>query len=202
MKHRDTREKILQAAEEVFARDGFAGARIHEISHKAGINQAMIYYYFSSKESLYQAVLKQTFLRLNLKLSKALTGNFGFPYKLRQLIEFYFDLGSQDNNLLRIMQQEFINGGEHSRQITSPYIKQLYSMVRKLFEEAIASGECRSMDIDSVLLAIFTLITFYYAASSMASYDQYTCSFEPDIMERRKSELTELILKGIKKNRG
>ena len=75
-------------------------------------------------------------------------------------------------------------------------------MVRKLFKDAIASGECRFMDIDSVLLAIFTMITFYYTTSSMASYDQDARSFEPDIMERRKSELTELILKGIKKNRG
>ena len=58
------------------------------------------------------------------------------------------------------------------------------------------------MDIDSVLLAIFTLITFYYAASSMASFDQGAYTLEPDIMERRKSELTELILKGIRKDRG
>lgn len=202
MTQKVTRDKILRAAEEVFARDGFAGARIQRISHKAGINQAMIYYYFSSKESLYQAVLKKTFLRLNLELSQALTENLGFAHKLRRLIGFYFDLISQNNNLLRIIQKELVDGGKHARQIAPQYIKQLYMMVRKLFEEGMASGECRSMDIDSLLLAVFTLITFHYATSSMVSFGQDAYTLEPAAMERRKRELIELILKGIRKDKG
>lgn len=202
MRTKNSREKILRAAEEVFARNGFAGARIQQISQKAGINQAMIYYYFVNKKNLYQAVLEEAFLHLNQTLSQELTGNLGFAHKFRRFMEFYFDLVSQNKNLLRIIQQELVNGGKHARHIAPQHIKPLYLMGRKLVEEGIASGECRPLDIDSLLLAIFALTTFYFAASSMVSFARATDSLEPGMMETRKKELIELILKGIKKDRG
>ena len=192
----------MKAAAEVFARNGFAGARIQQISQKAGINQAMIYYYFSSKENLYQAVLEEAFLHLNQTLSHELTENLGFAHKLRRFMEFYFDLVSQNKNLLRIIQQELVNGGKHARQIAPQHIKPLYLMGRKLIEEGIASGQCRSLDIDSLLLAIFTLTTFYFAACSMVSFAGDTNGLKPEMMETRKKEVIEFILKGIKKDRG
>ena len=53
-----TRAAILEAAEGIFAEVGLAGARIDAIAGAAGINKAMLYYYFKSKEGLYRAVLE------------------------------------------------------------------------------------------------------------------------------------------------
>jgi len=202
MKQKDTREKILRAAEEVFAKDGFAGARIQQISQKAGINQAMIYYYFSSKENLYQMVLTEAFFRLNQVLSRALSENLDFAHNFRRFIGLYFDLVSQNRNFTQIIQQELANGGKHARQIAPQYIRPLYLMGRKLIEEGIASGECRPLDIDSLLLTIFTLTTFYFAASSIVSFARDTNTLEPEMTEKRTKEVIELILKGIRKDRG
>jgi len=52
-----TRAAILAAAERVFARSGLAGARTDLIADEAGVNKALLYYYFQSKEKLYLAVL-------------------------------------------------------------------------------------------------------------------------------------------------
>src|SRR5215470_668004 len=60
----DSKERILSCAEEVFARKGFAGARTHEIAERAGVNKAMIYYYFGSKEKLLRAVLEHILFEL------------------------------------------------------------------------------------------------------------------------------------------
>jgi len=202
MKRKDTKEKILKAAEEVFAREGFAGARIQQISQKAGINQAMIYYYFSSKENLYQTVLGEAFFQLNRALSQAMTENLGFAHKLRRFIELYFDLVSQNKNLLWIIQQELVNGAKHAQQLAPQYIKPIYVMGRNLVEQGIASGECRRLDIDSLLLTIFTLATFYFAASSYVSFARDTDTLESGMIEKRKREVIELILKGISKDGG
>src|SRR5215467_5793840 len=54
-----TKARILDAAEEEFARNGLLGARTEDIAAKTGVTKAMIYYYFQSKENLYQAVLER-----------------------------------------------------------------------------------------------------------------------------------------------
>ena len=57
-----TRGEILDAAEEAFARSGLAGARTDAIAARTGVTKAMIYYYYASKEALYQAVLERAFV--------------------------------------------------------------------------------------------------------------------------------------------
>ncbi|MGI9324574.1 MAG: TetR/AcrR family transcriptional regulator [Pseudomonadales bacterium] len=52
-----TRLKLLEAATEAFAAEGFAGVRVEHIAQRAGVNKAMIYHYFGNKEGLYQAVI-------------------------------------------------------------------------------------------------------------------------------------------------
>src|SRR5882724_11023294 len=56
-----TRSAILDAASEEFAHEGLAGARTDAIARSAGVNKALLYYYFRDKESLYRAVLDQVF---------------------------------------------------------------------------------------------------------------------------------------------
>jgi TetR/AcrR family transcriptional regulator len=56
-----TQAEILNAAVEEFARHGLANARIEEIAAHTGVTKAMVYYYFNSKEELYQAVLERGF---------------------------------------------------------------------------------------------------------------------------------------------
>ncbi len=51
-----TKERILDAAVEVFSRKGFAGARVAEIASQAGVNKQLITYYFNGKEGLYKAI--------------------------------------------------------------------------------------------------------------------------------------------------
>ena len=65
----NTEDLILLAAKRVFLRDGFAGARMQDISDEAGINKALLHYYYRSKEKLFQAVfvsiMQQVMLDLN-----------------------------------------------------------------------------------------------------------------------------------------
>src|SRR5580658_5120847 len=61
-----SRSKILAAAERAFARHGLAGARTDGIAAEAGVNKALLYYYFKSKESLYEAVIERHLSDFNL----------------------------------------------------------------------------------------------------------------------------------------
>ena len=56
----NTREKIIKVAFQVFVEKGYDGARMQEIAEKAGVNKAMIYYYFNSKELLFEKIITET----------------------------------------------------------------------------------------------------------------------------------------------
>src|SRR5689334_16701468 len=67
-----TRAAILDAALREFAAEGLAGARTDAIARAAGVNKALLYYYFHDKETLYQAVLESVFARLYERLNEVL----------------------------------------------------------------------------------------------------------------------------------
>jgi len=62
-----TQQKIFAAAEAVFAEKGFDGARVDEIAKRAGVNKAMLYYYFQSKEQLLRALTEKHFKEMSLE---------------------------------------------------------------------------------------------------------------------------------------
>ncbi len=73
-KNEDTRSKILAAALEEFAAKGLAGTRVDEIARLAGVNKAMIYYHFDSKEALFDALFQSELEQLRAELAAVLAG--------------------------------------------------------------------------------------------------------------------------------
>ena len=67
-----TRAAILKAALEEFAHEGVTGARTDEIARRAGVNKALLYYYFKDKEGLYAAALDQVFSGLHQRVAGVL----------------------------------------------------------------------------------------------------------------------------------
>ena len=72
---RQAASAILQAALVEFAQEGLAGARMDAIAAAAGVNKALLYYYFRDKEALYDAVLDDFFVRLLGRVTQALDGD-------------------------------------------------------------------------------------------------------------------------------
>src|SRR6516164_6956255 len=87
-----TRAAILQAALEEFSHEGVAGARTDEIARRAGVNKALLYYYYKDKEGLYSAALEQVFSGLAAQVMKVLESP-SVPPRTRLLtyVEAHFD---------------------------------------------------------------------------------------------------------------
>lgn len=100
-----TREKILKVATKLFARKGFDGARVDEIAKKAGVNKALIYYYFKSKEEILEEIMK-VFLEESLRRKQKMLER---PEQMdkEELIqsssERIFDLYKGNEDVLRII---------------------------------------------------------------------------------------------------
>src|ERR1700748_148369 len=86
-----TRGIILATAERIFAQTGLAGARTDLIAQAAGVNKAMLYYYFKSKEGLYEAVVEDHFRRFNVQALELLRATGCARDVLLKYVSLHFD---------------------------------------------------------------------------------------------------------------
>ena len=88
----NTEQKILEAARIVFIRKGKDGARMQEIADEAGINKAMLHYYFRNKEKLFDEVFKDAMSGFIPKATKILSSEAPFEEKIKTFVSRYIDL--------------------------------------------------------------------------------------------------------------
>lgn len=87
-----TEERIYEAARNIFIQKGMEGARMQEIADEAGINKALLHYYFRSKENLFRAVFKDIFSKFLLKTRESFQSDAPDREKIIGLIDNYIDL--------------------------------------------------------------------------------------------------------------
>ncbi|MDX2286367.1 MAG: TetR/AcrR family transcriptional regulator [Bacteroidia bacterium] len=87
-----TERRILDAARKVFYQKGLGGARMAEIAEEAGINKALLHYYFRSKEQLFQRIFEEAFHQFFPKIAALLSGPEPVEAKIRGFVSFYTDL--------------------------------------------------------------------------------------------------------------
>jgi AcrR family transcriptional regulator len=86
---RNTEELIIDAARRIFIKRGLAGARMQDIADEAGINKAMLHYYYRSKEKLFEIVFNEAFSKVVGRLGATLNKPMPIEEKIRTLIDHY-----------------------------------------------------------------------------------------------------------------
>lgn len=89
MSGKDTEHRIKEAAREVFVQKGYAGARMQDIADLAGINKALLHYYYRSKEKLFNVIFTEIFDDLIKGLISAFVGQVSIEEKIETFIDHY-----------------------------------------------------------------------------------------------------------------
>ena len=89
---RSTEKIILNAARKVFLQKGFDGARMQNIADEAGINKALVHYYFRSKEKLFDAIFLEVFSAFFPKISEVIVSDISFEKKIAFFVDKYIDM--------------------------------------------------------------------------------------------------------------
>jgi AcrR family transcriptional regulator len=89
---RSTEKIILDAARKVFLEKGFDGARMQNIADEAGINKALVHYYFRSKEKLFDAIFLEVFSGFFPKVSEIMFSDIVFEKKIELFVDKYIDM--------------------------------------------------------------------------------------------------------------
>src|SRR5690606_32367118 len=88
---KETEERILDSARDVFHERGYDGARMQEIADRAGINKALLHYYFRSKDQLFETIFKATVSKFLPAVLQNLAGDETVSVKIHRFVSSYID---------------------------------------------------------------------------------------------------------------
>ncbi|MDM9385111.1 TetR/AcrR family transcriptional regulator [Chlorogloeopsis sp. ULAP01] len=192
-----TQAQILDAAEQEFARYGLAGTRIDAIAARTGVVKAMIYYYFESKERLYQAVMERIGSELDTAFQQLGSDHLPVEEALKAYIRSGIAYGANYPHRGMLWFYEAIqNQGQYGQM--SGWQKSFWSMAT-LLERGIAEGVFRSLDPFLTTINILGVCTFYFNAHENLKYlDPSRQLLSSEMIERQTQEAINLILAGVK----
>lgn len=183
--HRETAEKILQAASKLFAEKGFSNVSVRDICKETGTTAPVIYYYFGSKKGLFDAVARkqismEVFIQKLSRASEAADPKKGLvsfiSTYLSSFPEHAFDIG--------LYMRDSATLDKHSAQIVSDDLERVRGMAVKLVDRSISKGTFRKTDsklATDCLLGMLNRVIFqhiHFAKSSdRESYSRFVTDF-------------------------
>jgi len=166
-----TRARILDAATREFSENGLMGARTEQIAEAAGVNKALLYYYFHGKEALYAAALEEVAKRVSANSMRALATGISAGEQLLHAALHHFDRIYSEPVFQKLMQQEMIRMTKGEPNGLSPLVelhfKPLGERTRAVIEEGIASGELVAVDAMQVMYSALGANVFYFLSAPM-----------------------------------
>jgi AcrR family transcriptional regulator len=172
---RDTEQRILDAAHVVFIRRGTAGARMQEIAEEAGVNKALLHYYFRNKSRLGEAVFRRVATGMFARLTSIVGGNADLETKVRQVVEIYFTQLSKVPYVPGYVLSELNQHPERSGQLleivrslrSNPDAPDFIGALSKQLAQAAREGRIRPIAADQFLVNLVSLCVFPFAARPM-----------------------------------
>jgi AcrR family transcriptional regulator len=168
----DKKDHILDVAEKVFSELGFDGASTRTISGEAGVNMAMLNYYFGSKEGLFLAVFNRKISSFqNLLQNLGNDGSMTSWNKIEKYIDLYAERVVNNNCFQKMLYQEMAmqRRGDLADNISDMLMKNV-SEVHKILQEGIDNGEFNTdIDMEMVIATIYGTKNFIINAPQLTS---------------------------------
>ena len=199
--HKDssTEIQILEAAKSVFQSKGMDGARMQEIADKAGINKAMLHYYYRSKQLLFEAVFKHAFFLLAPQLHNILNDDSSIEQKIRNFTFNYISFIKEHPYIPNFIIQELNRNPKFVETFSHldgfPKIEKFKNQLN----DEIEKGIIKPIKAEQLFVNILALNVFPFIGKPLLktflnidedSYNQ--------LIEDRKIEVAEFIINSIK----
>jgi TetR/AcrR family transcriptional regulator, fatty acid metabolism regulator protein len=190
-----TRERIIEAATEVFARRGVHGTRVADIAERAGIAYGLVYHHFRNKEEILSAIFAERWAQYVAYLEELARTPAPFRERMRRLIHFWVETYRQDNDLMTVMINEITRSYEflESHDITAVLVA--FDPIERIIDEGRANGEVRA-DLDArlatyVVLGVAEMVLTGYVIGTLPREDAQAYG-------RDEEQLLSLLIDGMR----
>ncbi len=155
----DKREKILLAAERLFCQHGFDGVSTRSLAKEAGVNIAMLSYYFGSKEKLYESTIQHLIEKKRDNIHKLLKGLKSPIDKVYAIVDFYVDKVFIQGEAYKIFMREvsISQSSKISGDILNFFMQNVDTM-KELFLEGFSMGVFRKVDVEMTIMTLIASV--------------------------------------------
>ncbi len=193
---KDTEQIILEVARQHFVKNGYAGARMQEIADEAGINKAMLHYYFRSKEKLYHEIISQTLEYIIPRLAAALQSEGDFWEKTERVVHTYIEMLIENPETPSFIMSELSQERERfikelkSRTANFPAVKTFIKDMMTAMQE----GQIRTLPPIHLLLNIMSMCVFPFIAKPVfCTLMEYPENRFEDLMKEREKQVMDFL---------
>ena len=197
-------KRILWVAERLFLEKGFSGTSTTEIAKAVGCNQALIHYYFRTKEKLFWDIFAPKMEQVVEYLDAPLDNGADFFERITNIIDFYFGMLELDERLAPFIVNELIMHPSRWEFFRARFLRNesrssAYNRFEGMVREEIAKGTIRDIQAIDLLLDIMSLCISTFIVAPMG-YARGECdsSERKEYLEGRKQAVTDLVINGIK----
>lgn len=203
---------ILRAARAEFVARGFDGARMQAIADRAGVNKALLHYYFRSKEKLYDTmmsgILGALWTDLKERLDRAPTTTL-LRDRVASVVDVYIDVLSENPELAPLLMRELLEGGERLEKVLdglSPLLQAIPGRILEALEKETRAGKIRPVDPRQFIPSMLGMILMPFLGRPMFEYiskkGKVGFRFDRDYFDKRREHIVELIFHGLAGGRG
>jgi len=193
----ETRARILDAALREFSSLGMAGARMDQIAAAAGVNKALLYYHFDSKENLYVAAVEMISAKIRDQSMAVFLRDASPGERLLRAALNHFDRILAQGEFQSLMQQEMMRLHQGESDALPVLVKRVFgplqTMYQSMMREGIASGELIDVDWLQIHLATLGANVFYFLAAPVWRILMPFEPFAPDVLEARRRAVVEFL---------
>jgi TetR/AcrR family transcriptional regulator len=203
----DTESRILDAADSVFMRRGTAGARMTEIAREAGVNHALVHYYFRSKQRLAEAVFRRAIGQFFPVMIGVFTSDAPLEDKVRLVAAAQIEMLQKNRDLPGYLLAELNHYPERAEQLlesmagTTPAAlrTRLFGTLGKQLDDAARDGVIRAIRPQEFVLNLVSMVVYPFAARPLvkAIMGMDDAAFTA-MMEQRKAEIPAFYLAALR----
>ena len=205
MTEKETEEKILDAATDIFLKRGMDGAKMQEIADRAGINKALLHYYYRSKEKLFLTVFRKVFPRILPGTLQVFQTNLDFFEKLKGFIDGYITILSTYRELPLFIIGELTRNPDIIVQSLTDTLNSMDFDIIGTIEEDLRrekeAGHIIDIDARQLMVNVISLCIFPFAGRPVIKL----IAFENDeeaydvFLSRRREEVYSFVVNSIRK---
>ena len=199
-RNQNIEKRILWVAERLFLEKGFSGTSTTEIAKAVGCNQALIHYYFRTKEKLFWDVFSPKVEQVVEYLDAPLDESIDFIERIRNVIDFYFGILELDERLAPFIVNELIMNPERWNKFRDRYLRNesrssAFNRFENMVHEEVTKGTIRNIEPIDLLMNIMslTISAFIVAPKGFAS-DECDKNARKAYIDHRREDVKELIV--------
>ncbi|TAN02294.1 MAG: TetR/AcrR family transcriptional regulator [Chitinophagaceae bacterium] len=195
-----TEQLILEAARNVFLQKGMSGARMQDIADEAGINKALLHYYFRNKSRLFEMIFREALQKLLVSIKDIVDNDMSLEEKITTICVRYISMLSENPYLPLFVLHEIHQDPRRIIQFFKE--KEIEFHLQKFFlqiQDSISHGSIRQVSPPQLMINIISLCVFPFAAGplikSIFGIDQWQFQM---FVEERKKQVPEFVLAALR----